>query len=147
MKVKDCMNPHAISVGAEEPVAVAARLMARYNLGMLPVRGAGGQLVGVVTDRDVTVRCVASGKAPGAVRVCQVMSTRPVCVTPETDVYAAASRMAREQVRRLPVVSDGRLCGVVSLGDLTRQADYSMEAAECLEHICANVSSFAEDDL
>ena len=144
MKVKDCMNPRAVAVGAFEPVAVAARVMARQNVGMLPVRDASGRLVGVVTDRDIAVRCVAAGQDAARLRVQRVMSTRPVSVTPETDVCAAAALLAREQVRRLPVVENGRLCGMVSLADLARSADYSMEAAECLEKICTNVRSGAK---
>ena len=82
-----------------------------------------------------------SGCCPCAtlLRVQRVVSTRPVSVSPETDVCAAAALLAREQVRRLPVVENGRLCGMVSLADLVRSADYSMEAAECLEKICTNV--------
>ena len=139
MKVRDCMNPRAVAVGAGEPVAVAARVMARHNLGMLPVRDAAGRLVGVVTDRDIAVRCVAAGQDAARLRVQRVMSTRPVSVSPETDVAAAAALLAREQVRRLPVVENGRLCGMVSLADLAKNEDYGMEAAECLEKICANV--------
>ena len=61
MKIKDCMTKNVISVGASEPVAVAARLMSRYNLGALPVQNADGRLCGMVTDRDVVLRCVAAG--------------------------------------------------------------------------------------
>ena len=63
MKVKDCMSRNVVSVGAQEPVSVAARLMSRYNLGFLPVQGENGRLCGVLTDRDVVLRCVAAGKA------------------------------------------------------------------------------------
>ena len=61
MKVKDCMAAHAVSIACEEPASVAARLMARYNLGMLPVTGPGGKLAGVVTDRDLVLRHNARG--------------------------------------------------------------------------------------
>ena len=69
MKVKDCMTKHVISVGTQEPVSVAARLMSRYNLGILPVQTPDGRLCGMVTDRDVVLRCVAAGKDAEAVPV------------------------------------------------------------------------------
>lgn len=70
MKVKDCMSRNVVSVGAQEPVSVAARLMSRYNLGFLPVQGENGRLCGVLTDRDVVLRCVAAGK-PGRADACE----------------------------------------------------------------------------
>lgn len=69
MKIKDCMTKNVISVGASEPVAVAARLMSRYNLGALPVQNADGRLCGMVTDRDVVLRCVAARRDAEHMRV------------------------------------------------------------------------------
>lgn len=145
MRVKDCMTKQVITVGGNEPVSVAARLMARHNVGTLPVRGAQGGLDGIVTDRDILVRCVAADKSPRALRVREVMSGRVVAAAPETDAGEAARIMAREQVRRLPVVSQGTVVGMVTLADLCRRPDYAMEAAEALEHICAGVRRLDSD--
>ncbi len=139
MRVKDCMTKQVISVGAGEPVSVAARLMARYNLGALPVRGADGQLEGMLTDRDIVLRCIAAERSPKAVRVREVMTRSVAAAAPDTDAAAAAGIMAARQVRRLPVTEEGRLVGMVSLADLSRRPDYMMEAAEALEDICAGV--------
>lgn len=139
MRVKDCMTKQVISVGAGEPVSVAARLMARYNLGALPVRGVDGQLEGMLTDRDIVLRCIAAERSPKAVRVREVMTRSVAAAAPDTDATAAAGIMAARQVRRLPVTEDGRLVGMVSLADLSRRPDYMMEAAEALEDICAGV--------
>ena len=139
MKVKDCMTAAAISVAEDESVAAAARIMARQNVGALPVRGRGGRLAGIVTDRDLVLRCVASGEAANHVPVGRVMTTRVATVTPEDSVFTAAERMASEQVRRLPVVENGRLVGMVSLADVSRREDYSMEAAAALTEISRNV--------
>ena len=144
MRVKDCMTKHVICVSASEPVSVAARQMARYNVGALPVRGPDGRLEGIVTDRDIVLRCVAAGKSPKALRVRDLMTERVRAVAPDTDVSAAAALMAAEQVRRLPVVEQGRLTGMVSLADLSRRPDYMMEAAEALEDICAGVHRMDE---
>lgn len=139
MRVKDCMTKQVISVGAGEPVSVAARLMARYNLGALPVRGADGQLEGMLTDRDIVLRCIAAERSPKAVRVREVMTRSVAAAAPDTDATVAAGIMAARQVRRLPVTEEGRLVGMVSLADLSRRPDYMMEAAEALEDICAGV--------
>ena len=139
MRVKDCMTKQVISVGAGEPVSVAARLMARYNLGALPVRGTDGQLEWMLTDRDIVLRCIAAERSPKAVRVREVMTRSVAAAAPDTDATAAAGIMAARQVRRLPVTEEGRLVGMVSLADLSRRPDYMMEAAEALEDICAGV--------
>ena len=144
MRVKDCMTKQVVSISAAEPACVAARLMARYNVGALPVRGGDGRLEGIVTDRDIVLRCIAAGKSPKAMRVQELMTRRVAAAAPDTDVTAAAGIMASEQVRRLPVIEQGRLVGMVSLADLTRRPDYMMEAAEALEDICAGVRRLDE---
>ena len=139
MKVKECMTKNVICVGEYESADVAARLMARYNLGSLPVRRFDGSLSGMVTDRDLVVRCMAADKAPGSVRVGSVMTKRLVSVPENMDVNLAARLMAREQVRRLPVTGQGGLVGLLTLADLSRVSDLSMETGECLGEICAPV--------
>ena len=76
--------------------------------------------------------------------VADVMTGRVISAAPDMDTGVAAHLMGREQVRRLPVIENGKLCGMVSLADLARSADHSMEAAECLERICTNVRSGAK---
>ena len=139
MKVKDCMTKNVVCVGEYESADVAARLMARYNLGSLPVRRFDGSLCGMVTDRDLVVRCMAADKNAGSVRVGSVMTRRLVSVPETMEVSMAARIMAREQVRRLPVTGQGGLTGYLTLADLARVEDLSMEAGECLGDICAAV--------
>lgn len=145
MKVKDCMTARVISVGVDEPVSVAARTMARQNVGMLPVRDLSGRLSGVITDRDIILRCVAADRSPKVVRVREIMTGRVAAVSPDMDAAAAAGVMAREQVRRLPVVEQGRAVGMVTLSDLCRRPDYTMEAAQALEVICTGVNHLDPD--
>ncbi len=139
MNVKDCMNSHVIAVSPEESVAVAARLMTRHNVGALPVRARDGSLCGIVTDRDLILRCVALDRSPQETAVSRVMTARVTSVSPQTSLTQAADLMGREQIRRLPVVDGRKLVGMVSLGDVSRREDYSMEAAEALSEITANV--------
>ena len=140
MTVSELMSRGAVSVCTEDTVYTAAGLMLRYDLGCLPVLGADGRLRGVLTDRDVVLRCVAPGEDPSRTRVKSIMTRRPVGVLPEDDVRAAAEVMARSKVRRLPVTAkDGALMGVVSLGDLARCGTYEMEASRALTEISGNI--------
>ena len=139
MKVKDWMTKHVISVGTQEPVSVAARLMSRYNLGILPVQTPDGRLCGMVTDRDVVLRCVAAGKDAEAVPVREIMSTGVLAVEASDDTARAARLMSRAQLRRLPVTQNGHLTGMLSLADLARRGNFSMETAQCMESICSPV--------
>ncbi len=140
MLVKEVMSTDPVSIAANETASAAARLLSRHNIGALPVVQ-GKKLVGVVTDRDLVLRCVAANRQPDSTPVASLMSQRLVTVSPSDSLQAAAEKMAAEQVRRLPVVEGRELVGMLSLGDLVRQPDYTMEAAACLCDVCDNVSA------
>ena len=139
MNVSDIMSSHVICVGQDESVGTAARLLKRYNLGALPVCDSSGRLRGVVTDRDIVLRCVAAEDDPAQTPVRDIMSRAPATLAPGQDILAAAQLMAQHQVRRLPVVERGKLVGIVSLGDVARSHRYDMEAALALSEISENV--------
>lgn len=141
MRVKDIMTSQVIPINASETVEVAARYLARHNIGALPVCDASGALCGMVTDRDLVIRCVASGKNPAVTPVRQVMTGRVLSVKPDMDVSVAAHLMGKEQVRRLPVTENGKLCGMLSLGDLACREENVMDAADALMDITDNISS------
>ena len=141
MKVRDIMTNPAIHISSAETVEVAARMLTHYNIGLLPVCSAEGKLCGVVTDRDMVTRCVALGKQPSKTAVREVMTGRVLSVQPDMKANVAAHLMGREQVRRLPVVENGKLCGMLSLADLTRQEQSVMDAADALTDISSNISS------
>lgn len=140
MQVKDIMSTKIISVAPEESATVAARLLSRYNIGVLPVCSSDGKLRGMVTDRDIVLRCVANDDDPHETRISEIMTRRVLAVSPQEDTAAAAELMARAQVRRLPVQEKGKIVGMVTLGDLVKLPDHSMEAAEALGGICVNVA-------
>ena len=141
LRVKDIMSRQVIRVDPEEPVAVAARMLSRYNIGALPVCSEDGRIAGMITDRDIVLRCVAADKDPEKTPVRHVMTGRVVTIGSEQSLPAAAEKMAREQVRRLPVEERGRLCGVITLGDIAVNQETNMEAAEAYAEICSNISS------
>jgi len=140
MKLKDLMSGQVVTVGPEETVAVAARTLARCNIGSLPVCGADGAVKGLITDRDLVIRCIASGKRPEDTKVREVMTTGLTCGTPEMEIREAAQLMGRKQIRRLPVVEQGRLCGMVSLGDLANREESVHAATDALTSISSNIS-------
>ena len=137
MKLKDIMTDAVISIQPEEPVAVAARTLERYNIGILPVCK-NDKLCGVVTDRDIVVRCLASGRTMENTTVSDVMTRKVINGNPEMDAAEAAELMGREQIRRLPVVADGKICGMISLGDLAREEETGMDAEHALAEISSN---------
>ena len=139
MQVRDLMNPSVVSITPGESAALAARLLSRHNLGSLPVCGEDGGLRGVVTDRDIVLRCVAAEEDPAQTPVREIMTRRPASIGPEAACRSAAQLMAKNQVRRLPVVEGEKLVGMVSLGDLAKCHSYDMEAAEALSEISENI--------
>ncbi len=139
MRVRDLMSKSVVTIAPEESAALAARLLSRHELGALPVCAADGTLAGIVTDRDIVTRCVAAGEEPGRVPVRDIMSPAPSVITPETPISAAARLMAQRQVRRLPVVEQGQVVGMLSLGDLARSRRTDTEAAEALSDISASL--------
>ena len=140
MKVSDIMSSRVISIGQNEPVSAAARLLKHANVGALPVCDAKQRLRGIVTDRDIVTRCVALGADPEETPVGEIMSRGVVTASPLEEVNAAVRRMREDQVRRLPVLDEGRLVGIVTLCDMARDSNCDMEAAAALTEISSNLS-------
>lgn len=139
MKVRELMTDRIIRVGPEETVEVAARTLTQYNIGMLPVCREDGSLCGLVTDRDLVTRCIAANRSPAKTTVRQVMTGNVLTVRPDMEAGVAAHLMGRQQVRRLPVVEGGKLCGILSLGDLANREESVMDAADALMDISGNM--------
>jgi len=141
MKLREVMTNPVIRIHPDETVAVAARTLTNYNIGILPVCGADGRICGLVTDRDLVTRCLASGRSPLNTPVRDVMTSQVISARPDMDTSMAAGLMGREQIRRLPVVENGKLCGMVSLGDLAVQEESSIDAGDALTEISSSLSS------
>ena len=136
MKVRNMMSRTPRSVSPTESIAQVAALMADRDVGALPVVD-DGSLVGIVTDRDLAIRGLATGLHGGA-PVFRVMTREIAACGPDDEVADVLVKMAEQQVRRMPVCSDdGELVGMVSLGDAARSEEYSGEAAETLGAVCA----------
>ena len=139
MKVRDVMTKQVITVEPDASVEAAARLLTHYNIGMLPVCDGRGQVCGLVTDRDLVTRCVASGRMPEKTKIREVMTGQVLSVNGDMDAGVAAHLMGRQQVRRLPVTENGKLCGMLSLGDLASREDGVMDAADALSDISSHI--------
>ena len=140
MKLRDVMTNPVIRIHPDESVSVAARMLTRNNIGILPVCGGDGRIWGLITDRDIVTRCLAAGRSPANTTVRDVMTTQIVSAQPDMDTARAASLMGREQIRRLPVLENGKLCGIVSLGDLAIQDETAYDAGDALAEISNNLS-------
>lgn len=141
MKLRELMTKPVVRIQPEETVAVAARMLEHNNIGAMPVCSADGKLCGMLTDRDIVVRCLAAGKSPLTTSVRDVMTGKVYVARPDMEAALAAGLMGREQIRRLPVMENGKLCGMVSLGDLAGQEESSMEAGDALAEISSHLSS------
>ena len=139
MKVRTAMTSPAITISPEESVAVASRTLTHYNIGMLPVCATDGTLQGVLTDRDIVTRCLAGGKDPQKTPVRDIMTHQLHTADPNMDAGTAAHLMGSQQIRRLPVVENGKLCGLLSLGDLANREESAYDAADALSEITSNI--------
>lgn len=134
--VKEVMTTQPASVTLQDNIYEIAVKMRDHDTGFIPVvdTADGETLIGVVTDRDLVLRGYAD-KHSGSSSVETVMSKEIVSVSESTTVDEAAERMAASQVRRLPVTRDGKLIGIVSLGDLAVKHIFADEAGEALSEI------------
>jgi len=121
------------TVDAEEPVLEAIQLMADRHVGALPVTR-GGELVGVISERDYARKVILLGRSSAETPVWQIMSSPVVTVTPDQDVRECMQLMTQQRIRHLPVMQDGRMIGVISIGDLVRvvieEQDHTIEQLE-----------------
>ncbi|MDQ3993896.1 MAG: CBS domain-containing protein [Actinomycetota bacterium] len=120
--IRDVMTSNPKTCEASTTVVDAAKVMAQEDVGPVPIVD-GGRLVGIVTDRDLVVRVLAEGKDPSSTTVGDIASADLTTVTPDSDLQEALELMSASQVRRLPVVENGDLVGIVAQADVARAAD------------------------
>lgn len=121
-KIRSVMTGDPTTLPADASVVEAARIMRHHDCGDVIVTD-NGSIIGIATDRDIVVRCIAEGQDPAETRVGDVCTKNPVTLKPTDTVTAAVRLMSQKAIRRLPVVEDGRALGIVSLGDLAQARD------------------------
>ncbi|HHZ01509.1 MAG TPA: CBS domain-containing protein [Tissierellia bacterium] len=132
MKLRDIMSRHVVSLNTTDTVEKAAQLMKDYNIGSIPICS-DSSVVGIVTDRDITLRAVASGQSNRQLK--DIMTPNPVVGTPDMDVHEAVRIMSEKQIRRLPVVENNSLVGMVALGDISLEPKLQDNAEVALKNI------------
>lgn len=139
MYIRDLMTKNVISICENEPVEAAAKLMKQYNIGSLPVHNESGKLRGIITDRDIVLRYVASSRENEKIDVGEIM-TRNIIMADSNDRPAEVVRkMGDRQIRRVPIANEGRLVGMLSLADVARNDSFKMETADALSEISSNL--------
>ena len=135
MKLKDIMTAGVDVLSPDSSLREAAQRMRSLNIGPLPVLD-GDRVVGMLTDRDITIRATAEGRDPNTTQVQDVMTREVVCCFEDDDVKVAAKRMSESQIRRVLVMNrDNRLVGIASLGDLAVDSGDEKMVGQILEDV------------
>jgi CBS domain-containing protein len=138
MKVREIMTTEVATAAPDTTLDEIAIMMKDEDAGGIPIVD-DGELVGIITDRDIVIRCVAAGKEPADTTAEEVLSEELRTIEPDADVDDAADLMAQHQIRRLPVVEDGELVGIVALGDIAVKEDEDAGATDALEAVSKGV--------
>jgi len=134
MKVRDIMTTDVEAIAPDTDLLAAARRMKELNVGSLPVVK-DDRLIGIITDRDIVIRAIAEGREPLLELVENHLTSNPTTIGPDEDAQAASKLMAREQIRRLPVVEGERLVGFLAIGDLATELNKDTLVGDALEKI------------
>ncbi|ASN03920.1 CBS domain-containing protein [Virgibacillus necropolis] len=134
-QIRDIMTSTVFTIKETQSIQEAGAVMSEHNIGSIPVVNNNGDMVGIITDRDITLRSTAQGE-DAQTPISQVMTAQQVVqATPDMDVHEAAELMAQQQIRRLPVVENGQVIGMISLGDVAVQHQLTDDAEEALSSI------------
>ena len=134
MIVNDIMSKDIVSLSSEDSIERAAQIMKQFDVGSIPVCNQE-KLIGIVTDRDITLRSVAAGTNSNQQKISDVMTSNPVTGTPDMDIHDAARIMSEQQIRRLPIIQNNNLVGIVSLGDISQEPILQDNAEVALKNI------------
>jgi CBS domain-containing protein len=132
--VREIMTTNVQVCAPSDSVTAAAKIMRDVNCGSVPVCE-GKKVVGMITDRDIVLNCVANDKDCKSVPCSESMSSGVITCSPDTDVHECARMMSDNQIRRIPVVENGEMVGICAIGDLARVNIFVNEAGEALSHI------------
>ena len=137
MQLKEILSKEVYYATPSNTLSEVAGLMLRHNIGAVPICDGDSSLVGIITDRDLAIESCTSDVDVRNAAVREFMTRNPITASPEMDAEDACELMAREQIRRLPVVQDGRLLGVVSLGDMA----VCMPQEQCVLNALTRIST------
>jgi CBS domain-containing protein len=136
--IREIMSTDVSYVDTSTSIPEVAKIMKQKDIGAVPVLQ-NGNLVGIITDRDIIIRAVADNKDVNTITAEQIMTVDPVSIEENSDVDKATELMGEYQVKRLPVMKNGRLVGMVSLGDIAIENIHIDEAGEALSGISQGI--------
>lgn len=136
MKVKDCMCNDVCYCLPDTTISDCAKLMNSKHIGYLPVCDTNQKLVGVVTDRDIALRCIACDKDSKSTKVKDIMSSNVYSCTPEDEMKTVEDKMSEYQIRRLPILDRNKVVGIISIGDLAKNEKIE---PECVGNTFGNI--------
>ena len=139
MTIADVMTAFPETLSPDSTIHKAAQLMRDHDYGVIPVVDDIGSLVGIVTDRDIVIQAIAAGHGPETA-LSECMTGRPDTVPKDLPIADALHLMDKRQIRRVPVVENGRLIGMVSLSDIARSQAPEAEKSKALESVSASGS-------
>lgn len=137
MKIKECMCDNVMWLKPEDTIAECAKLMCKTHIGSVPICDDNQKVVGFVTDRDILLRAVACDKDTCNVKLSDIMTTNVCCCDANNEVEAATKMMADNHIRRIPIVENDKIVGILTLGDLAQNDSISdKKVITALENIC-----------
>lgn len=137
MKVKECMCADVVFVKPDTAIKDVAKHMQECHVGCIPVCDDENKVVGIVTDRDLILRCIACDKDYKNTPVSEIMTTEVKTVCAEDPITQAIDHMCNCQIKRIPVQQNGAICGIITFGDLARNSDMSdTKIGETSKNIC-----------
>lgn len=139
MKVKYCMCNEVWAAKPETTIYEIAKLMEKNKIGCVPICDNNNSLVGIITDRDIVLRGVGWDKDTKTTPISEIMTTNIYSCGPEDDVYDAECKMSQNQVRRIPVIENDKVVGILTLGDL---AHFNKEIGK--QEVCNTISNICE---
>ena len=135
MKVRDIMTKDVVFANKDDSVLTVAKLMKHHNVGAIPIVENAEKVLGMVTDRDIVLNMADYNFDPANTFALKLMTDKLYPVKPEADLSSALALMKKQQIRRLPVMEDNKLVGMLSIGDIAVRSDYNMEMSEAISEI------------
>lgn len=137
MRVKECMCKKVVRATSDTNLQEIAKLMQENDVGCVPICNQENNVIGFVTDRDIITRCIANNKKCDQTKASDIMTTKIIKTTPDTEVNDATQTMSTNQIRRLPVIENNQIVGMLTIGDLAQNTEVpTKEVGNTMECIC-----------
>lgn len=137
MRVKECMCKKVVRATSDTNLQEIAKLMQENDVGCVPICNQENNVIGFVTDRDIITRCIANNKKCDQTKASDIMTTKVIKTTPDTEVDEATQTMSNNQIRRLPVIENNQIVGMLTIGDLAQNTQVpTKEVGTTMECIC-----------